>query len=97
MVGNILTKPQIVVMNPELLKEFLGPEKVMILQKEKSLAEVFYSVVKKGLVSIDGNWWKHRRRMISKVFTHEFIVSQIPMMCTIINQVFDEFEKEYLK
>ena len=35
--------------------------------------------------------------MISKVFTYEFIVSQIPMMKTIIDQVFDEFEKKAIK
>ena len=72
-------------MNSELLMEIMGPEKVMILPKEKNLAEVFFSLVKKGLIAVEGNEWKHRRKMISKVFTHEFIASQIPLMCTILN------------
>ena len=75
----------------------MSPEKVMILQKEKNLAQVFYSLIKRGLVSIEGNEWKHRRKLISKVFTHEFIVAQIPMMCTIADQTFEEFEQEHLK
>ena len=75
----------------------MGPEKVMILPKEKSLTQVFYSLSKKGLVDVEANEWRHRRKLISKVFTHEFIISRIPMMCTIASQAFDEFEKEGLK
>ena len=38
LVGNVLNKPQIVVMNPDILKEMMSPGKVMILPKEKKLA-----------------------------------------------------------
>lgn len=70
----------------------MGPEKVMILPKECKMAEVFYSIVKNGLVAVEGKKWKHRRKLISKVFNYDFITSLIPEMVHIANRVFDDFE-----
>jgi cytochrome P450 len=39
-------------MNQELIKETLAAEKVMILHKEKKIAEVFFSIIRKGLVAL---------------------------------------------
>ena len=75
-------------MNPELMKEIISSDKIMILPKEKNLAAVFFSLFKKGLVATEGNQWKHRRKLLSKVFTYDFITSQIPMMGKIIDEVF---------
>ena len=79
-----------------MLKEILSPDKVMILPKEKKIIEVFFSILPKGLVAIEGNEWKHRRKLISKVFTYDFIISHIPMMSKIADQVFDSFEANTL-
>ena len=69
----------------------MGPEKVMILPKECKMTEVFYSIVKNGLVAVEGKKWKHRRKLISKVFNYDFITSLIPEMVHIANRVFDDF------
>ena len=56
------------------------------------MTEVFYSIVKNGLVAVEGKKWKHRRKLISKVFNYDFITSLIPEMVHIANRVFDDFE-----
>jgi len=50
----------------------------MILPKEKKIVEVFYSIIRKGLVSIEGKKWKHRRKLISTVFNYDFIIALVP-------------------
>ena len=47
---------------------------------------------KKGMIGIEAEDWKHRRKLVSKVFTHEFISSHIPMMIDIANGAFEDLE-----
>ena len=48
----MLNRPNIVILNAEMLKELMSPDKVMILPKEKKIIEVFFSILPKGLVAI---------------------------------------------
>ena len=88
----MLTKLSIVVMNSDLLKEMMNTTKVMILQKENKIIEVFYSILRKGLVAIEGKKWKHGRKLISKVFNYHFITALVPEMIELADNYFDNFE-----
>ena len=61
------------------------------LEKDKTFSEVFYAWMKKGIVCQEKDQWKHRKKIYSSVFTYDFIISHIPLMVTIANDVFDEF------
>jgi cytochrome P450 len=68
-----------------LVHKFLGP------------LEVFRDITKDGVANTEGLEWKNRRKVLTKVFNFEFIVSQIPTMVAIADEVFDEFEQRYWK
>ena len=94
---NALVRPSLVIMNAEMIKEVTSAEKMMIMPKEKGIFEVFFSIVAKGIIAIEGSDWKHRRRLLSKVFNYDFITDHIPMMITIADKVFDEVEANHWK
>ena len=52
-------------------------------------------MLKRGLVFIEKDVWRHRRRILSKVFNFDFIGSQIPVMVESANLMFERFEQEY--
>lgn len=57
--------------------------------------KIFRYVLQKGLIFIEKNVWKHRRRILSKVFNFDFIGSQIPVMVQSADVMFEKFEEEY--
>ena len=61
-------------------------------EKVIGMFETYYSVIRKGIVCTEREDWRHRRKILSQVFNFDFIVSHIPMMATIADQVFDHFE-----
>ena len=75
-------------MNPDLVKEILSAEKMFSFNKEKETASVFFAFIKKSLIAIDGTEWKHRKKLLSKVFNYDFIASHIPTMVRIADTVF---------
>lgn len=93
----MLTRPSIVVFNEELIKELLGPDKIMTMPKDAKVTELFFAVIGKGMSLSEGNQWKHKRKLLSQVFTHDFITALIPKMVTIIEQTFDNFDAQHLQ
>ena len=69
----------------------------MILPKENKIIEVFFSILRKGLVAIEGKKWKHRRKLISKVFNYDFITALVPEMIELADNIFDNFENKFKK
>jgi len=45
-------------------------------------------MLKRGIVFIEKDVWRHRRRVLSKVFNYEFITSQIPVMMQSADMMF---------
>ena len=76
-----------------MIKEGLGPDKFIHLEKQKAISETYYWIIKKGLLAIEGDEWKNRRKIISHVFNFDFITYNIPMMSQIADDVFKEFEE----
>lgn len=80
-VGNILDKIQILLVKPDLTQAFLSPTAVwkypkfvdMILSHKYSLGE--------GLALREGDEWRIRKKVLSKVFTFDLVKDNIPMMC----------------
>lgn len=55
LVTNMLTRPSIVVFNEELIKELLGPDKIMTMPKDAKVTELFFAVIGKGMSLSEGN------------------------------------------
>ena len=67
----------------------------MIQKKFTGIIEPFTAIAKKGLVFLEKDEWKHHRKILSKVFNYDFIMAQVPNICIITDQIFDEFEQKY--
>jgi cytochrome P450 len=89
MVSNVFNKLHVVVCNPDMIKEMTSPDKLMIMNKLPSNYECFSSVFRNGLLFLEREDWKQHRKIISKVFNYDFIVSEIPTMITVADKVFD--------
>ena len=94
-VSNIINNPQIIVLNPELIKELFSSEKIVVLHKFHDTFEAFTSIAYKALGFLENDEWKHHRKVISKVFNYDFITSQIPNMVTIADRIFDQIEENH--
>ena len=89
-VSNVLHDPIIVFTNEELIKEATKMDKVMIVEKCHGTFETLFTFIKHGLLSIEKDVWKSRRKIFSQVFNFDFITSHIPMMINIADEIFDE-------
>ena len=54
---------------------------------------MLFSFVKKGIDSVEDDYWKKKKKLLSKVFNYDFIVSQIPVMAKVADITFDTAEK----
>ena len=52
MVTNVLVRPNIVLMNPDMIKEMISAQNLFMTKKEKGVFEVMFSIIDKGLISI---------------------------------------------
>ena len=86
--SHIGTKKAILLLNSELIKDFLSDQ---TRYRKSSMLELYSIFVGKGLVFSEGKMWKKHRKLISETFRFEFIASQIP---TISRVAKDLFEKE---
>jgi cytochrome P450 len=77
------------ILNPQMIKEMLAPQNVQKMPKFIDFIGPFRSLSPKGLPSLENNSWKFHRRILAKVFNYDFITSQIPMMISIADQLFD--------
>lgn len=82
-------------MNPELIKEAYSAEKYFILEKEKDIFGIWLSIFGNGMLASERNEWKDKRKVLSRVFTYDFIIDSLPMIINIADQVFDDFENNY--
>lgn len=65
---NLLYYPELVFANPNLVNELLNPEKLSILPKAKFGFELLNFIVGQGLINTEGEKWKVKRKIMSKVF-----------------------------
>lgn len=77
---NLLYYPELVFTNPSLVNELLNPEKLPILPKAKFGFELLNFIVGQGLLNSEGEKWKNKRKIMSKVFNFEFIKSQFGLI-----------------
>ena len=94
-ISNLINNLHIIVIKPELIKELISPEKAMYQAKFTGLIEPFTTIAKRGLVFLEKDEWKHHRKVLSKVFNFDFIISEVPNMSIIADKIFDEFEQKY--
>lgn len=77
---NLALYPHLIFLNLNLGKEILTPDKVNTLPKIDIGIKILKHVAGEGLVLIEGERWKARRKIISKAFNFEFLKELIPLI-----------------
>jgi cytochrome P450 len=72
----------------------LQPDKVDIYPKISITFKGITSLLGEGLVFSEGNTWKVHRKVISKLFTFDMLLDNIPKISEICDRVLDSFEKD---
>lgn len=77
-ISNLMHHPHLVFLNLKLGRDMLSAEKVAILPKVQFLFKILLKKFGEGLVFVEGEKWKNRRRLISKAFTFDFLIGLVP-------------------
>lgn len=70
--------PHLIFLNLKLGRDMLSAEKTTILQKVQFLFRILLKKFGEGLVFVEGEKWKNRRRIISKAFNFDFFIDLVP-------------------
>ena len=94
MIGNVFDKADITLIEPTLGKELLSAEKLNIYPKETAVIEGIKLIMGEGLAFSEGDSWKNKRKLMSKVFSFDLIKENIPKITEICDRSFKDFEKD---
>ena len=96
-VMNIVNKIYLEFIKPELIQEMFSAENIYTYHKDpKIITGTLVKIMGKTIGFVEGEVWKKRRIMFSKVFSNEFLQSNIPSMIEITSKKFLQFEKTEL-
>ena len=88
----MVQNPHVVFINLKLGREVLTADKVMILPKVSFLFRILLQKFGEGLVFVEGEKWRSRRKVISKVFTFDFLKELVPQIAEISDEIYDRME-----
>jgi PHYB activation tagged suppressor 1 len=88
--GNYGSRAHLVLLDPQLIKEFLTKHELYI--KDPSLLLLLREICGDGLVVSHGESWKRKRRLTSSVFHFDFLREIIPEIVSTANQLLDEWD-----
>lgn len=91
MITNTLNGISFYFLKPQIIKELYQKDLALKLIKKNTAFDIFKYIIQRGIIFIQKETWKHRRRLISKVFNFQFISSQIPTMAKNADFCFQKF------
>lgn len=87
-ISNILNKVLVILVNPDLMKEFLSTETNQKYPKIKFLNQGVKRVLGNGIPFTEGAVWKNKRKIISKAFNFDLLKENIPKIVQICNRTY---------
>ena len=66
----------------------LKVDKLATLPKIQLPLQLLIHVFGKGLVFLEGDLWKSRRKTLSKVFSYDFLKTLVPLMSELFDECF---------
>lgn len=74
--------------NPDMIREFLSMEKIFIFPKKKIYIANMKRLLGDGVAFSEDEIWKTKRKVITSVFTFDFLKSIIPNISKICDEEF---------
>lgn len=87
---NVGSKMRLVILEPEILKEFFTNHENYI--KDPELISLFKTVMGNGLVFAEGSKWKKHRKILSSAFHYDFLKDIIPSLVKICEEFLDKLQ-----
>ena len=94
-VTNLLEQPHIIFINWKMIKELFNPQKVNVLVKSDVGLQLLKAIGGRGFFFSEGEKWKNKRKVMSRIFNFDFITSQVPVICKVIDKLFTNMEDNY--
>lgn len=94
-ISNILDKIFIFLVNPDLLKDFYSGNAQSLYRKHELLLSGIKAIMGEGIVFSEGDSWKNKRKLMSKVFNFDLIKENILKMAEICDKCFDKYEENH--
>jgi cytochrome P450 len=67
-VMNLLNEVLVELVNPDLVKSFLAPDKLNTYPKDRKYVDVMERAIGKGIAFSEGHEWKKKRKVLSEIF-----------------------------
>ena len=87
---NIMDQVTLDLVNPDMIKEFLSMEKIFLFPKRKIYIANLQRLLGNGVTFTEGPAWKSKRKIITSVFTFDFLKSIIPNISKICDRQLDK-------
>ena len=91
-VGNLLTNIFVDLIHPDLNREYLSGENIGFYEKSRVERATFSRISKEGLGFSEGKKWKLKKKILSEVFTFEFIKSTSVRVAALCDASLDSLE-----
>jgi len=79
--------------HPDFIKDFYSTEHLYDFPKLKMMSKPIERAMGSGIPFSEGDIWKKKRRIITKVFTFEFVLSKIEKMRQLCEKAIVDIEK----
>lgn len=88
-IGNIMDKVLVTIIHPDLAQEFLIGSIIFKYPKYEVLISSFKEAIGEGIVFSEGEVWKGKRKIMSKLFSFDLITKNIPEISALCDKYFD--------
>jgi cytochrome P450 len=89
LITNFFNTVFIIVLNAKIMKELLTPDKVDIYHKLGFVFRGLTSLIGEGLILSEGDSWRKKRKITSKLFTFDILLHNINNISEICDRVLD--------
>ena len=93
-VTNIMNSTQLIFLDLKLGQEMLSADKLNTLPKVAYPLQLLIHMFGQGLVFLEGDRWKSRRKILSKVFNFDFLINLVPLMSELFDECLQEMEEK---
>ena len=91
---NFLSSIQLAFIRPDLGTRVIDANAVMLAPKSSSSFDLLFQWVPDCILFLEGQPWKHRRKIVASIFNYNYLMSQVPTISLICDRVIAQHEEK---